>query len=129
MGLIDLDEECRKWAVWLHLSQFAYCIVPVIGLILPVVLWQSKADKMPGIAPHGRMVLNWAISIHIYAAALFAVVWILNYVSWGCCFFVWLTLVPIYMVAIAWPIIGAIVAKGGRLWKYRWAISFFNVYR
>jgi uncharacterized Tic20 family protein len=126
---IALDEEGRNWAMWLHLS----CIFPVIGLIFPIVLWQSKVDKFPGIAPHGRMVLNWAISIHIYSIAAYTGFSLSQSATLGCCLFAPLLLIallffiPVCLVAIAWPIIGAIQARGGKLWKYRWAIPFFSI--
>jgi uncharacterized Tic20 family protein len=123
--------EDPKLAMWLHLCG----ILPVAGLIVPIVIWQSKADHLPGIVPHCRMALNWAISIHIYSAAAYIAFSLSQSAALGCCLFAPLFLValllfvPICLIAIAWPIIGAIVARGGRLWKYKWAIPFFSIYK
>jgi hypothetical protein len=49
----DIEIETRKWAFFIHLSQFAHFVFPLGGIILPIVLWQMKKDELPGIDTHG----------------------------------------------------------------------------
>lgn len=58
--------EQKQMGLFLHLSQFANLILFPIGIILPIVLWQTQKDKMPALDAHGKMVVNWMISSTIY---------------------------------------------------------------
>jgi len=60
------DEETRQWAAILHFSLFSGIIIPLGGLIVPIVIWQLKKADLPGIDPHGKVVVNWIISSSIY---------------------------------------------------------------
>ena len=54
--------EQRQMGMWLHLSQLANVILFPVGIIVPIVLWQTQKDKIPGLDAHGKMVVNWMIS-------------------------------------------------------------------
>jgi uncharacterized Tic20 family protein len=110
-------EEGRMWAMFLHLSLLAGVMLPGIGLIVPVVLWQLKKGALPELEPHGMEVTNWLISALIYGAI-------------GAVTFVFLIGIPILLalgvVSVVFPIIGGIKANNGEVWKYPLAISFFK---
>ena len=110
------DKEVRMWAMILHLSQFAGYVVPLAGLIVPVVIWQVKKEEMPELDVHGRIVANWMISEIIYAA-LFVV---LSFVLIGIPL-----LVILGILAVVFPIIGGIKANDGVAWKYPLSIPIF----
>lgn len=113
---LDHSSEVRTWAMVLHLSTFASYIIPVAGVIAPVVIWQVKKDQLPEIDAHGRIVINGIISFFIY---MFVGV-VLTFVLIG---------IPIVVIvgvmAIAYPIIGAIKASNGEVWRYPLTIPFF----
>ena len=55
--------EERQWAMWAHLSAILlYCTV-IGGLIVPLVIWQSKKDTMPFVADQAKETLNFQITI------------------------------------------------------------------
>jgi len=60
--------------MFLHFSLLAGIVVPYVGLIAPVIIWQSKKNDLPEISPHGRVVVNWIISLLIYELVCFALV-------------------------------------------------------
>ena len=93
----------------LHLSVFLGYAVPFGGLIAPILIWQLKKDQFPDLDQHGKMVMNFIISMLIYSFAAF----LLTFVLIG--FFVGLALM---VVGVAYPIIGAIKANNGEFWKY-----------
>ena len=45
-------------------------LVPLAGLVTPIVLWQIKKTEYPEIDEHGKAVVNWMITMVIVGAAL-----------------------------------------------------------
>ncbi len=112
-----MDASARQWAVVLHLSQFAGYIVPFAGLLAPILIWQLKKGDVPGLDEHGKSIANWMISEFIYGIVCF----ILGFVLIGIVGFIALA-----GMAIVFPIIGAIKANDGVVWRYPLSIGFFQ---
>jgi hypothetical protein len=110
-----LDQQAKQWAVFLHLSQFLSYLIPLAGVVVPLAIWLVKKDQLPGLDTHGRNVMNWLISAFIYAA----VGLILAFIGIG-----FLILLPLGICAIAFPIVGAINASDGKVWRYPLSIRF-----
>jgi uncharacterized Tic20 family protein len=109
--------EQKQMGLFLHLSQFANLILFPIGIILPIVLWQTQKDKMPALDAHGKMVVNWMISSTIYIIASI----ILMFVLIG-----FLTILAVGIMGIVFPIIGAVKANNGDFWEYPLTIKFLK---
>ena len=107
----------KQMGMFLHLSQLASLVVPVGGIILPIVLWQTQKEKMPAIDAHGKMVANWMISCLIYAVVSV----ILMFVLVG-----FLTILAVAVMGVVFPIIGAVKANNGELWEYPVTIKFIK---
>jgi uncharacterized Tic20 family protein len=120
----------------IHLSQLLALAVPLLGFIVPIVLWAIKKDDDPSRDRHGRIVINWIISVFIYTVLIVTLVL-------GVAFCVVLStesvalmttiVVPGIMVSsfftvilIVFPIIGGIKANDGIEWKYPMSIQFFK---
>jgi uncharacterized Tic20 family protein len=116
-GSIAEERDTRLWGMILHLSLFAGYLVPFAGFVAPIVIWQVKKNELPGIDPHGKNAVNWIISSIIYAV----VSAILIVVHIG---FVLLAILGI--LGIVFPIIAAIKANNGEVWKYPLSIPFFK---
>jgi len=116
-GSATMDDETRRWAFLLHLSVLAGFAVPVAGLVVPIVIWQLKKPDLPGIEAHGINAMNWIMSLMLYSAVgivlIFAIIGIPILMALG-------------TVAIVFPIIAAIKANNGELWKYPLSISFLK---
>ena len=110
-------QEEKQMGLWLHLSQFANVIFFPLGIIAPIIIWQTQKDKMPALDAHGKMVTNWMISATIYAFASFILVFVLV----G-----FLTILAVAVMGIVFPIIGAIKANNGELWEYPLTIKFLK---
>lgn len=41
------DNDARLWAMFLHLSVLSAFVVPIAGLVVPVVIWQVKKRDLP----------------------------------------------------------------------------------
>lgn len=108
----SIEQETNAWAVALHLVQY---FPPPFGLICVILIWMLKKEELPGIDAHGRVVTNWLISQFIYLV----VGVILCIVVIG---------VPILILfgVLGWifPVIGAVNASVGKVWRYPLSIQF-----
>lgn len=111
------DKDLRQWAMILHLSVLAGFIVPIAGLLAPIVVFILKKDAVPGIVPHAYVIFNWLISAFIYSI----VCAILTFIVIGLFGFLALA-----VLCIVFPIIGAIKASEGEVWPYPLSIKFFK---
>ena len=103
------------YCMLLHLSQLFG--VTYVGFAVPIVLWALGKDKSTQIDLHGKIVLNWLISLFIYLFAAGVL----------CFALVGFLILPVLMVlAIAFPIIGAVKANNGEVWHYPLNIRFFK---
>jgi hypothetical protein len=112
-----LEQQTRQWAMFLHLSLLAGIIVPLGGLVLPIVIWQIKKAELPGIDVHGKIVVNWIISAFLYAVG--SVILVLAVVGIP-------LLIALGVLGVVFPIIGAIKANDGKVWKYPLSIPFLK---
>ena len=110
-------QDERQIGMFLHLSQLANVIFFPIGIVAPILLWQTQKEKMPALDAHGKMVVNWMISSTIYAVVSL----VLCLVLVG-----FLMLIALAVVGIFFPIIGGIKANNGELWQYPLAIRFLK---
>lgn len=113
----DIDKQTRQWAMFLHLSQLLNCLLPIAGIIAPIVIWQIKKDELPGIDAHGKMVVNWIISLALYFVISFLLVLLVIGVP---------LLLALSLVSVVFPIIGGIKANNGELWKYPLSLNFLK---
>lgn len=109
--------EERQMGLFLHLSQLANIIIFPIGIVVPIVLWQTQKDKMPALDAHGKMVANWMISSVIYGFVSAILVFILIGIP---------LIIALAIVGIVFPIVGAIKANNGELWDYPLTIKFIK---
>ena len=106
------------WAMFLHLSVLlGLSVVPIAGFIAPIVIWQVKKNESAMIDEHGKVVVNWLISLFIYTtcAGLLTVVLIGIPIMFA-----------LWIVGIVFPIIGGVKANNGELWKYPLSITFLK---
>lgn len=117
-GTVSADsKDARTWAMFLHLSMLANFIVPIAGIVAPIVIWQIKKDEIPSIDSHGKNAVNWIISAVIYSF----IGLVLMLVAIG--FFLLLALA---VVSVVFPVIAGIKANKGEVWKYPLSISFLK---
>ncbi|QDT67347.1 hypothetical protein MalM25_02440 [Planctomycetes bacterium MalM25] len=112
----DTQAVDRSWLVLLHLSLFLGHLVPFAGYVGPIMIWQLMKDGMPEMDAHGRNVANWIVASTFYHL-LFG---ILCVALVGIPFLV-LTVV----LSIVFPIIGAVKASQGVVWRYPLTVRFF----
>ena len=116
-GPMQMDKEANTWGMFLHLSVFASYIVPLAGLVAPIVIWQLKKDELPRMNEHGKNLMNFFISYAIYGAIAVVLCLILIGVP---------LLVVLGLAGVVLPIIAALKASNGEVWPYPLTIKFFT---
>ena len=111
------EKDFRQWAMFLHLSMLLGYVVPIAGLIAPIVIWQVKKNEMPAIDEHGKNATNWIISALIYAVVSSILVFVIVGVF---------LLIALAILSIIFPIIAGVKANNGETWKYPLTIAFIK---
>lgn len=112
-----MDQDTKTWAMILHFSLLAGWVVPLAGLIAPIIIWQIKKEELPGIDEHGKTALNFILSMLLYGLIASLLVMVV----------VGIVLVPLLViVGIVYPIMGGIKANEGELWSYPGIIRFVS---
>ena len=107
----------KTFIIVLHISQFAGFFVPYIGFVLPLAMWLTNKDKSVLIDEHGKNIINWLISATIYS--IIAGILVVVLVGFPLLFL-------IAVLAIIFPIIGAVKASDEQFWKYPFTLQFIN---
>ena len=110
----QMDE--KTWAILLHLSQFCGFLIPLAGLVVPIVLWQVKKNESQLIDQHGRIVANWLVTAFIAGIVFFMLSFLLIGIP---------LLILLGVLCIVLPIVGAIKANDGIAWPYPGSYRFF----
>ena len=110
--------EHRQMGLFLHLSQLANAVVPPLGIVAPIVIWQMNKDKIPALDAHGKMVTNWILSSLVY--------WVVSIFLLFVFFIGLIPMLGLMITGIVFPIIGAIKANNGEFWEYPLTIRFLK---
>lgn len=111
------ERESRQWSMFLHLSVLTGFIVPLAGLVAPIVIWQMKKNDSPKLDMHGKIVVNWVLSMILYMIVSV----VLSFVVIGLPM-----LLALVVLNIVFPIIGGIKANNGETWRYPLSIRFMK---
>ena len=107
----------NTYCMVIHLSQLSSIFAPGLGLVLPVLMWAANKDKNEKIDKHGKITINWIISLLIYSV----ICWILTLIFIGILGFIILA-----MLNIIFAIIGAVKANADECWVYPLSIQFLK---
>ncbi len=95
--------------MFIHFSILAGWVIPLAGLIVPILLWQLKKDELPGIVPHAHIVLNWIVSSLVYGMICFILIFLVIGIP---------LLFALCIVTIVFSVIGGLKANDGIVWEY-----------
>jgi uncharacterized Tic20 family protein len=91
------------------LSVLAGLVLPIAGVVVPILIWQLKKAELPGLDVHGKNAINWMISALISTVVGF----ILTRAIIG-----GPLLIVLGVLGVVLPIIAAIKANNGVVWQY-----------
>lgn len=111
------EKEERTWGMLCHLSAFAGLIIPLGGIIAPLIIWLIKKDEMPFVNDQGKESINFQISLFIAAVICF----ILMFVGIG-----FLLIVALAIYAVIMIIIACMKANEGTYFRYPYALRLIK---
>lgn len=116
------SKDERTWALAAHLSSFLGYLVGGGGFVGPLVVWLMKKDESPFVADQAKESLNFQLSLLLYGIVLFI-----------SCFplmigflVVWFVGPLLALAGIALPIVGAMKANEGSIFRYPATIRFIR---
>ncbi|APG59348.1 DUF4870 domain-containing protein [Christiangramia salexigens] len=110
--------EDNQLLVITHLTQLLDLITGIGGFIVPLILWITQKDKVAGMDMHGKMILNFQISLFIYSIISIPLI-----ILFGLGI---LILIVIGLIAFIFPILNAIKVSNGELPYYPLSIQFLK---
>lgn len=120
----------ESWAMGLHLSALLGYVIPGVGFIAPVVVWQLGRVRHPELESHGRAAANWILSLLLYTGAV-GVLFVLLAVFAGpstiyAMLVLWALMGVLMILAVVSPIVAAIKAARGERWRYPLALRLLK---
>ncbi|MCB0442859.1 MAG: DUF4870 domain-containing protein [Flavobacterium sp.] len=135
----------KTTAALLHLSAFAKYLIPFAGIVVPLIIWQTKKHQSEYVDENGKAVVNFHLSILAYSIlitivlGIFFIGSIANYVeienAGG-------EVIPIDLITVGivslsvlgiWTIaefilviLGTVRANEGSVYKYPFTINFIK---
>ena len=113
--LFGLQEDA--YCMVMHLSQFCIPAFPPFGVAVPIVLWFLGRKESDKVEVGGRILFNWLVSALIYLVVSAALVYVIIGIP---------LLLGLLVCAIVFPILAAVKASEGQVWKYPLCIDFFG---
>ncbi len=110
--------EDKQMLVMTHLSQLLDLVTGVGGFIVPLILWLTQKDKVAGMDMHGKMILNFQISLFIYSIICIPLI-----ILFGLGI---LLLIIIGLIALILPIMNALKVSNGEMPYYPLTIEFLK---
>lgn len=118
MEIITEKRDDRQLLMLTHLSQLLDLITGVGGFVVSLVIWLTQKDRVHGIDEQGKQIINFQISIFIYAILSIPLIFLFGLGV--------LVLIAIGFVAFIFPIINAIKASQGEPTYYPFTIEFLK---
>lgn len=104
--------------VMTHLSQLLDLVTGIGGFIVPLILWLTQKDKVAGMDMHGKMILNFQISLFIYSIICIPLIFLFGLGILG--------LIIIGLIALILPIMNALKVSNGEMPYYPLTIEFLK---
>ncbi|HET7360315.1 MAG TPA: DUF4870 domain-containing protein [Salinimicrobium sp.] len=110
--------EDKQLLVITHLSQLLNLVTVIGGLIVPLVIWLTQKEKVLGMDEHGKMILNFQISLFIYSIICVPFIFLFGL---GILF-----LIIIGLISLIFPILNAIKVSNNEIPSYPLSIRFLK---
>ena len=114
----DPQQEAQQWALFCHLGGLAHLLgIPFAGLVLPIILWQSKKDTHPFINEQGKEAVNFQLTVLIAVLICIPLCFV-------CVGFILLAAVGILDIVLV--ILAGLAAGKGEHYRYPFCIRFIK---
>jgi len=110
--------EDNQMLVLTHLSQLLDLVTGIGGFIVPLVLWLTQKDKVAGMDMHGKIIINFQLSLFIYSIISIPLIFLLGLGI--------ILIIIIGLIALILPIMNAIKVSNGEIPYYPLTIQFLK---
>ncbi|HEY9184815.1 MAG TPA: DUF4870 domain-containing protein [Salegentibacter sp.] len=110
--------EDNQMLVLTHLSQLLDLVTGIGGFLVPLILWLTQKDKVAGMDHHGKMILNFQISMFIYSIIAVPLIFLLGLGI--------IALIVIAIIVLVLPIVNAIKVSNGEMPYYPFTIRILK---
>ncbi|WP_405198492.1 DUF4870 domain-containing protein [Christiangramia sp. LLG6405-1] len=110
--------EDNQLLVITHLSQLLDLVTGIGGFIVPLIIWATQKDKVAGMDMHGKMIINFQISIFIYSIICIPLIILFGFGI--------ILLILVGLLALVLPILNAIKVSEGEMPYYPLTIQFLK---
>lgn len=112
--ILDYGKQSDKsYLIVFHLSVIVFLVIPIGNIILPLILWLTKKDKIIGLNAIGANLLNFQIIWSIFtflSITSYSLFKIMHFGKFDILFYLFIAL---YTINIVLPIMFAIKTKNG----------------
>jgi uncharacterized protein len=107
----------KDYVVLMHLSQYAGFLIPLGGMIVPIVLWSIGKEVSADVDENGREIINWLISSTIYVVVSIILI----------CLAVGIPLlIALVIMGLILPLVAALAFTRGETYRYPFTIKFIK---
>jgi uncharacterized Tic20 family protein len=118
-----ISTEERQWAMFAHLAGVIAIWLGGMGFLGPLIVWLIQKDKMKFVDDQGKEALNFQINILVLELAIIPIGAIVTFATFGLGVFIVAPLaVGLGVLAIVFPILGAVKANSGEAYRYPYII-------
>lgn len=111
-------KEDKQLLVLTHLSQLLDLVTGLGGTIAPIIIWAVKKDEIYDLDQQGKAIINFRISMFIYALICIPLVFALGLGVLG--------FIAIGILTIVFPIVNAIRVNNNQEPNYPLSIQFLK---
>jgi uncharacterized Tic20 family protein len=117
------EGQARTWNMLCHLSALAGFIgIPFGNILGPLIVWQIKKNEYPSVDVHGKMALNFQITVTLATVGCVILAFILSFFCIGHLLFPVAALIA--LAGLIFAIIAGIKANNGETYRYPYSIEF-----
>ncbi len=110
--------EDKQLLIVTHLTQLLDLITGIGGFIVPLILWLTQRDKIAGMDVHGKMIMNFQISMFIYSIIAIPLIFLLGLGL--------IALGAIALIMLIFPILNAIKVSNSEMPHYPLSIQILK---
>lgn len=124
-------QEDKGYLILMSLSALGFLFFPILGIILPLIFWILKKDKLKNVDELGKSILNfeitWSIVFFSYLILLFMGVFsILRHITPFSVLKVYIPIIILYIYNFTIIIINTVRVSKGRKYKYIPSLRIFK---
>ena len=72
-------DKDKEFLTLLNLSSLSFIIFPILGIVVPFVLWVSKKNKIENADEYGKQIINFQISIIVFVFVIALFFWLISW--------------------------------------------------